>query len=148
VSETNQMLLDANRILAEATPEQVKWVTKRLALNTDKAAARAVGVHPTTVSRWDNKAELDRAIHLLLAEPREAALAILRASVIEAAHIKTDGLQKMGKQVVATEILDRVLGRPTQRQELSGPNDGPIEHRITGGGVRIFEYGSETDGDS
>jgi len=148
VSETDhkQMLLDANEILGKATPEQAKWVMKRLGFNTDRAAAKAVGIHPTTVSRWDNKAELDRAVHLLLAEPREAALSILKDAVIEAATVKVDGLQKMGKQAQATEILDRVLGRPMQRQEVTGADGGPMEHHMLDI-ERLLDriYGNEDD---
>jgi hypothetical protein len=98
----------------------------RLVARTDKEAAKRVGVHPTTVSRWDNKADLDLAVNLLLKEPREAALAILTEAVIDAATIKVEGLAKGGKQQAATEILDRVLGRPMQRQELTGKGGAPI----------------------
>lgn len=124
---TNELLTDANEILTCATPEQYKWVMARLSTKTDKEAAGKVGIHPTTVSRWNNKADLDLAVNLLLREPREAALAILTDAVIDAATLKVKGLGARDKQQVATEILDRILGRPTQRQELSGKDGGKIK---------------------
>jgi len=48
---------------------------------------------------------------------------ILKEAVAEAARIKTNALKHRDeriKQAAATEILDRELGKPTQRQELSG----------------------------
>lgn len=128
----NQTLSNANEILVNATPEQVKWVYARLTAKTDKEAAKEAGVHPTTVSRWDTKDELDRAVFLLLQEPRQAALDILEASVIEAAKIKVEGLRKGLKQAAASEILDRVLGRPTQRQEVTGKEGSQLVIRVLG----------------
>jgi len=135
-------LTDANKILANATPEQCKWVMARLATKTDREAAKRVNVHPTTVSRWDNKAELDRAVNLLLKEPREAALAILTDAVVDAARIKVSGLGSGGKQQAATEILDRVLGKSTQRLEHAGSEDNPI---VTTNTIIVREYVSKSD---
>ena len=44
--------------------------------------------------------------------------------------MKVSGLKdpnKRIKQSAATEILDRMLGKPMQRQEISGPKGEPIE---------------------
>jgi len=57
---------------------------------------------------------------------------MLEQTVVEAAQVKIDGLRSKKdviRQDVATEILDRVHGKPKQRQEVSGPNGGPIETR-------------------
>jgi hypothetical protein len=44
-------------------------------------------------------------------------------------------------------LSDYLLGPPPQRHEVGGIDGEPIGHHITGG-IRIFEYGSETDGGS
>lgn len=127
---SEKLLTEANEILSTATPEQIKWVYARLVCKTDKEAAKQAGVHHVTVSQWPNKLGLNRAVSLLLRSPIEAALRILEDAAIEAAIIKTSGLKskKEGiKQAAATEILDRNMGRPKQRQEFTGAEGGPIE---------------------
>lgn len=117
-------------LLQDATIEQRKWVIARLSHNSDLRAAQAVGLHRNTVGSWPNKAKLDEAVMLLLTEPREAALAIIQDALTEAARIKAEGLKSKKEEVAqsaASEILDRVLGKPTQRQEVTGANGGPIE---------------------
>lgn len=115
--------MDANEILAKATPEQVKWVLARLTCDTDYAAAKSVGVHPTTVSRWKNKPDLERAIKIFLGRPIETVTTILNSAAIDAAATKVGGLKSTDervKQSVATEILDRAVGKPEQKVKHSG----------------------------
>jgi hypothetical protein len=124
------MSRNVNDILAAATPEQVGWVAKRLGTKTDKAAAIDVGVDPSTVSRWPNKTDLDAAVNLLRRQPIEAVLTMLNAAAIDAAQEKVAGLhssRESVRQAASTEILDRIIGKPVQRNEHSAPGGGPIE---------------------
>ena len=102
------MLSSANEILSVATIEQRKWVLARLQLKSDAAAARAIGIHPTSIYRWPNKKDLDRAVELLLEDAVEAARAILRDAAPDAARTLERNL--LGKHAVqaANSILDRV----------------------------------------
>ena len=84
------MSMNVNHIPENATPEQIKWVLARLLSKTDKDAANAIGIHQSTVSRWENKAELDKAVIALLADKAEGARAIIGDSVIDAAQEKVD----------------------------------------------------------
>lgn len=111
---------NANEILADASPEQVKWVLARLVCRTDQEAATEIGFHPSTVSRWPNKSELDRAVSLLLREPVSAALTVLQEAAISAASVLVDALTDKDKLRAADSILDRVGLR------------GPQEHRHSG----------------
>jgi len=126
--------MDAKKFLSTVTPEQRKWVIERLQLTSDAAAARAVGVHPSTVCKWPNKAQLDLAVQELLKDPQQHALEILTHAVVDAARAKAEGIRvtkkdgtKTWHQGVATEILNRILGAPVQRSELSGPEGKAIE---------------------
>ena len=123
-----------NDFLAEITHEQRKWVIERLLARSDAAAARKIGIRPETVCRWENKAELDWAVNELLKHPQQQALEILTVAVVDAARAKLEGLRikkedgtETWHQGIATEVLNRVLGAPVQRSEVSGPQGGPIE---------------------
>ena len=125
---------NVNEFLTEIKPEQRKWVIERLQAKSDAAAAKKVGISPATVCRWENKALLDWAVSELLRHPQQQALEILTVAVVQAARAKLEGLKfkdKDGKkrwhQGVATEVLNRVLGAPVQRSEVSGPEGGKIE---------------------
>jgi hypothetical protein len=120
-----------NEIPEATTPEQARWVLWRLVTKTDQEAAKKTGVHPSTVSKWENKADLDAAVLRLLSSPTEAVMAILHDAAIAAAQVKVAGLGSKSESVrqgAATEILDRNIGKPMQKQEISGPEGGPLEH--------------------
>jgi hypothetical protein len=60
---------------------------------------------------------------------------LLGEAVEEAAKVKVAGLKVRDeriKQAVATEILDREFGKPTQRQEVTGKDGGVIVINMTG----------------
>lgn len=119
-----------NKLLENATPEQVKWVLARLVTKTDGEAAKEIGMHPSTVSRWPNKTKLDKAVMLYLRQPIDAALGILREAAVDAAVVKVGGLKSKKdtiRQSAATEILDRNIGKPKQTQEITGAKGGPVE---------------------
>ena len=122
---------DATEILSQATPDQVRWVLARLHTKTDHEAAEEVGVHRSTVSKWDNKAELDIAVNILLREPIKAAVEILGNASAEAAQVIVDTLRvKRDNRLrlnAASDILDRVGVKGAQRHELTGAEGGPIE---------------------
>jgi mannose/fructose/N-acetylgalactosamine-specific phosphotransferase system component IIB len=112
-----------NQLLENATPEQVKWVLARLVQKTDALAAKEIGMHPSTVCRWPNKADLDKAVMLYLRQPIDAALSILQEAAVDAAVVKVGGLKSKKdtiRQSAATEILDRNIGKPKQTQEVEG----------------------------
>jgi len=98
----------AKQILSSATPEQVRWVLARLAAKTDQAAAQQVGVHPVTVCKWSNKADLDEAVTLLLTEDAQAARLVLNKAARQAAVTLVDELGGKQKLQAANSILDRV----------------------------------------
>lgn len=130
--------MDTNGSLNGFTIEQRKWIVARLLSTSDAAAARAVGVHPSTVCKWPEKGELDRTVEALLADPMAQALTMILDAVPEAARVKIDGLRSRKENVrqsSASEILDRVIGRPRQKMEHSGPEGEAI--RISIGGIDL-----------
>ena len=119
----HQIPPNATQILSEATPEQERWVLARLTTSTDKEAARVVGVHRSTVGKWVNKANLDLAVKLLLADAVQGAKTIIEGAVARAAQELVDLLNVRDPRVrlaAAENILDRAGVVKTTRQELTG----------------------------
>ena len=91
---------------------------------TKREAALALGLQPDTVYRWPPA--IDEALALLLADILQAAWSALRAAAIRAAWVKTESLElddERLRQQAATEILDRLLGRPRPQAHQPRPED-------------------------
>lgn len=98
---------------------------------TKKDAAEAIGLEPNTVYSWPKI--VDDAVERFADDVEAAALDIILANAGKAAMVKAAGLDsgdERTRQQVASEILDRVLGKPTQRQELAGPGGGPVPIQV------------------
>ena len=88
---------------------------------TKKEAAEMIGVQPDTVYHWNS--DVDDLIAIIEADRQAAALVILSNQAPMAAMVKVAGLESGNESVrqgASTEILDRVLGKPMQRQEITG----------------------------
>lgn len=111
-------------ICDQLTIDQLRFVTARMNVSTDKEAALAIGVRPDTISEWKrNGVPIDEAVKLLIHDGLVLSRTILRRSVAEAAAVKRAGLYSDDEKVrqgAASEILDRELGRAMQRQEVTG----------------------------
>ena len=111
-------------ICARLTVDQLRFVTARFNCSTDKEAARDIGISPDTVTYWKRSGvPIDDAVKLLAFDGVIMAREILRRSVAEAAAVKRAGLQSKDEKIrqnASTEIMDRELGKPTQRVESKG----------------------------
>ena len=108
---------------------QRRFVVAMLESKTKKEAAESIGVKPDTVYHWNG--EVDDAVDLARSDIQAAAVGILQATSTKAAAIKTAGLDSENermRQDAASEILDRNLGKPTQRSEVK--HDGDVVIRI------------------
>ncbi len=118
---------------------QLTWNQKRYVAiahqHPDKAsAAKALRIKAQTMYRWPEI--VDEAAELVVGDLIEIAKSELQGAVLKAAQIKIEGLDSKGKRLAqdaATEILDRTLGKPTQRQD------------ITSKGERVVLYLPEKD---
>jgi hypothetical protein len=110
--------------LAGLEAEKGDYVWYRSQCNTDAEAYRDAGVSKSTFYRWEDRDDLNKLADELRAERRAKAEMILERSLVKAAEIKVKGLDSRKEDTrlaTASEILDRVLGRATQRQEIAGP---------------------------
>jgi hypothetical protein len=119
-------------IWAQLNHNQRRFVVAMQESSTKREAATAIELEPDTVYRWPSI--VDEAVELMALNIKDAAIDILANATAKAAMVKLAGLDSANEKIrqdVATEILDRQLGKPLQKSELTGQGGGPIETRNT-----------------
>jgi hypothetical protein len=109
-----------------------RYAVARLEYSQKKEAAVSVGITAETVYRWPDFVE--EAVAYLLLEARNSAMDILESGVVRAAMLKLEGMEVDDddlQQKIASEVLDRVLGRATQRTELTGADGDGLNIHVT-----------------
>ena len=116
------------RLWQQLTHNQRRFAVAMLDSPTKKDAAISCRLEPNTVYKWNGV--VDDVVEILLDRAADSAYEILEGQVVKAAMVKVAGLDSEDekvRQAEASEILDRVLGKPTQKQEVSGPDGKPQE---------------------
>ena len=114
-------------ILSRLTKDQLRFVVAVQEYNSKKDAAEAIGIKPDTVYRWNG--DIDRAVQLMAMDLTETATQIRKRNLVKAMMIKVAGLDsddELLRQKVATEIIEGELGKPSQRNELTGADGGAV----------------------
>lgn len=127
---------------AELNPNQQRFAIASLEYPKKKDAAEAVGIEPNTVYKWGD--HVDAAVSFMRNNAAVAALGIIETNATKAAMIKAKGLDSDSEKVrqdAATEILDRNLGKATQRSEVD--HSGTVSSRIT-----VIDYGLDDNEDT
>jgi hypothetical protein len=81
----------------------------------------------------EERAHLEALADDLHKEKRIQAEMILLQAIPDAADVLVSGLKSRNeniKQNAANDILDRVMGKPTQKQEVTGANGGPVTLKV------------------
>lgn len=118
------------------TPTQRRFVVAMQEHPTKKDAAESIEISPQTAYNWPGV--VDEVVSFVANDVALAMLGIIRANATKAAAVKAKGLDSIDERIAqgaATEIIDRVGGRPTQRQEITGADGGAVQ--IIVGGVSI-----------
>ena len=129
-SETTEKSIsdtDFKGLWGDMSHNQQRFAVAMLESSSKKVAALAIGVEPDTVYRWGESVDL--VIEYMKEEARDSALLLLESSIVKAAAIKRAGLDSGDEKVrqdVASELLDRILGRAKQTTEISGPDGAAI----------------------
>jgi len=95
--------------------------------SSKKEAAEAVGIRPNTTYGWNGV--IDDVVELLMMHSADTAMSIIENEAPKAAMVKRSGLDSEVERIrqdAATEILDRNLGRATQRSEVNQSGDVTI----------------------
>jgi hypothetical protein len=133
VTQTTENLTSDDRfaeIWQDLSHNQRRFVVQMTECGTKKEAAEIIGVNPHTVYNWDD--DIDEAIALLMANAKDSAVDMLTSALARAVMVKLAGLEsddERVKQDAASEVIDRVLGKATQKQQITGADGGPVEHR-------------------
>ncbi len=122
---------DFAELWSKLTPLQRRFAVSMQEHSTKKDAAQAIGISPNTAYNWNS--EVDQAIAYMTNNIALATLGIIQASATKAAMVKASGLDDDDSKIAqsaATEILDRNLGKATQRMEHAGGEGEPISIAI------------------
>lgn len=116
-------------------PLKAQWVYARATVRSDKGAYEAIGVSRSAFYKWpaSERDVLREMAQRLKADVQLRIMQMLEDAAEKAARVKVDGLtsrKELVRQGVASEILDRILGKPTQRQELTGAGGGPLQQNV------------------
>ena len=124
---------DLRTILYQLEDRQLDYVVERSRVNSDAEAYRNCSISKAAFYKLpaEKREELNDLAQQLKRESALRAVLILSDATEKAAQVKVAGLDNRKdniKQAAATEILDRQLGKPMQRQEteLSTKGDKPI----------------------
>lgn len=106
---------------------QRRYAIAMLESPTKKEAAELVGIEPNTAYKWGD--DVNRVVDFMRANIEVSAMGIILNVASKAAAVKSSGLDSDNegiRQGVASEILDRVMGKPKQRSELTGADGGEL----------------------
>lgn len=113
---------DLRAILDTLETAHLEYVIARSRTTTDAAAYGEIGVAKSTFYTWENRENLNALADQLKRQRALKAMLLLEESAEHAAQVKVGGLDSADekiKQGVATEILDRTIGKPIQRNDLT-----------------------------
>jgi hypothetical protein len=116
--------------LQELEPKELDYVMARSSSNSIAAACREAELSTSTFHNWDNKDELEElALALRLDRHAEVELK-LRSSLPDAVEVIIEGLKERKydtKFKSAVEILDRTMGKPTQKIDQKTEHSGKLD---------------------
>lgn len=122
---------DLAALLKQLTPKQLDFVQARLFASTDSEAAAQIGIHQDSVYRWPNIATVRECVALAKQDGILLASEKLRRAAGLAVDVLVDELEaKRGSRKrldAAVEILNRTIGKPTDKHEVSGASGGALE---------------------
>ncbi|MCS3827429.1 hypothetical protein GGP85_002899 [Salinibacter ruber] len=129
-------------IWEELTPSQKRFVVAYQRHTSKADAAAEVGLAASTVYSWPDK--VDHAAEMFYEETAALAMQELEEALVEAAMVKTQEVRDPGstegsQQEAASDVLDRVMGKPTQKQDID------MDATIEGVDVKIHPDAAEPD---
>ncbi len=115
-------MTELSQVLTELDDREIDYVFARSDATSNQDGLKRANLSWGWLRNRDVE-KLNEIARQIRVDTNFQAKRILKEAVAEAARIKTNALKHRDeriKQAAATEILDRELGKPTQRQELSG----------------------------
>jgi hypothetical protein len=120
--ESAKIRIELEAILNTLSLDQLKYVAVRPYVQFNREAAEQIGIRQEEVSRWKNRADVDRAVKLMAMDGVILAKTMRRRALAKAMQVKIEGLDdktdKRLQQSIATEIIEWEMGKATQPSEL------------------------------
>lgn len=124
---------DFDRLWQSLTYNQRRFAVAMLDASSRRSAALAIGLKPNTVYSWSGDV-IDEVVSIMQSRAKDTALKILVGRVVKASMIKAAGLDSDDEKIrqdTASEVLNRVLGTPTQRQVIEVPGGLGLVHSVS-----------------
>lgn len=113
--------MSLSKVFESLDERELEYVLARVDAKSNAEALRNCGFSQGWLNNRDID-DLNQRAHKIRINKAVRASIILEEATVEAAKVKAKGLKSRDervKQAVATEILDRALGKPTQRQDIT-----------------------------
>lgn len=110
-------------------PEELDYVMARSSHNSIASACKAANLSQSTFYRWENRDELDELAYALRLDRHVEVELKLRDALPDAVQTIINGLKERKYDTqfkAAVEILDRTLGRPTQKIDQKTEQSGKL----------------------
>jgi hypothetical protein len=120
--------MQSSEIFANLDAREIDYVKARANAKSNRQALKDAKLSQGWLQNRDAEDLFNRAM-AFKTDAVYRAQEILDSVIEEAAQVKANGLKVRDeriKQSVATEILDRKFGKPTQRSEVTGKDGGTI----------------------
>lgn len=117
-----------NEVIAQLTPNQLRFVVARQNFTSDKEAAEAIDLAPSTVYKWKPNTCVKEAIQLMAEDITSVAAAIRQRNLAKAMMVKVAALDNDDisiRQKAATEIIEWEMGKPAQKVDATHQGTGP-----------------------
>lgn len=121
--------MDLRQQLEQLEDSKLAYVLARSKTTSNKKACKEADISTGTFYAWDDREELNDLANRMKVDRAVEVEMRLRDSLPDAVQVVIDGLQERKydtKFKAAVEILDRTLGKATQKQEVSGKIDGEM----------------------
>ncbi len=144
-------MTDTARTLDGLDDRELAYVVARARCTSDTAACRLAGIGHSTFYRWgaERRADLNARALALQRDMSRRVLATFEVAAVQAAERIVALVQHPNPNVAlkaAAEVLDRVLGKPTQRQEVAAPDNAPAVIRLVWENETLPEEAGDDDG--
>lgn len=132
-------MIQSSNVFDGLDNREMDYVKARANANSNRQALKDANLSQGWLSNRDADDLFKRAM-AFKSDILYRAQEILNSAVEEAARVKAAGLKARDervKQAAATEILDRKMGKPVQKSEVTGAEGGALEI--------IVRYADQTD---
>jgi thermostable 8-oxoguanine DNA glycosylase len=146
-------LEDLRTVLDGLQDKQLAYVLSRAKAVTTAEALRNAGLGKNVYYKWteEEREHLEEVAYRLQREQAVQAILVLQDSAKKAAEVKVAGLNERDarvRQSVATEILDRTIGKATDKLDVTSGGESIIQVEYVNNPYPVTSVSPESSGDT